>query len=129
MTVILPSGITTAPPEQDIFVVRGDQTTLTIGFTGVEDVVANPAAHRLRLVFRRRQTDVLPDLLVVIATLDTDPGEQVNGTEVEVIATFEMQPSDTLLLPPTGCAYFIEWTDSVGGSNRRVFQGRAQVGD
>jgi hypothetical protein len=70
MTVIAPSPITAPPPEQDIYVVRGDVLEVVLGFTEVPEVVANPAAFRQRLGIRRRQSDRLPNMLMTTATLE-----------------------------------------------------------
>lgn len=129
MNVITPSPITSPPPEQDIYVVRGDVLDVVLGFVGVPEVVANPAAYRQRMVIRRRQADTLPDLVSVQATLDTDPDDTLNGVPVDVVSTFNLTTAQTASLPVQGAYYFIEWTDPAGGSNRRILQGRVQVGD
>lgn len=129
MNVITPSPITSPPPEQDIYVVRGDVLDVVLGFAGVPEVVANPAAYRQRMVIRRRQADTLPDLVSVQATLDTDPDDTLNGVPIDVVSTFNLTTTQTASLPVQGAYYFIEWTDPAGGSNRRILQGRVQVGD
>lgn len=129
MNVITPSPITAPPPEQDIYVVRGDVLEVVLGFAGVPEVKANPAAYRQRLVIRRRQADTLPDLISVQAALDTDSDDTLNGVPIDVVATFNLTTAQTASLPVQGAYYFIEWTDPVGGSNRRILQGRVQVGD
>lgn len=129
MNVITPSPLTSPPPEQDIYVVRGDVLDVVLGFAGVPEVVANPAAYRQRMVIRRRQADTLPDLVSVQATLDTDPDDTLNGVPIDVVSTFNLTTTQTASLPVQGAYYFIEWTDPAGGSNRRILQGRVQVGD
>lgn len=129
MNVITPSPITAPPPEQDLFLVRGDTAEIVLGFTEVPEVVANPSAYRQRLVIRRRQSDALPDLVAVQAALDTDPDDILNGVPVDVVSTFTLTTADTAALPVVGAFYFIEWTDPLGGSNRRILQGRVRVGD
>jgi hypothetical protein len=129
MNVITPSPITSPPPEQDLFVVRGDVLEVVLGFTGEPEVVANPAAYRQRLVIRRRQADTLPDLVSVQGTFDIDPGDRLNGVPIDLITTFNLTTAQTASIPVQGAYFFIEWTDPAGGSNRRILQGRVRVGD
>lgn len=129
MTVITPFGLLVPPPERDLHIVRGDRYEFSMGFTGRPDVVADPAQFRLRLVFRRRQVDALPDLLVVQATLDTAPADSFQGQPLDVLGTFVLEAPQTQALPAAGCVYFIEWTDAIGGANKRIVQGRVRVGD
>jgi len=93
------------------------------------DVVANPAAFRLRLAFRRRQSDTLPDLASFNAVLEIEPDETVGGVPVAIIATFDVDPITTQNLPANGCVYRVEWTDAIGQSPRRVLQGHVRAED
>ena len=129
MQIITSSPLVAPPPEVDLNLVRGDIATIVIGFTDRPDVVANPAAFRVRLAFRRRQSDTLPDLTSSIASLELSPPDTFNGIPVDVVATMVLTPLQTSALPAAGCFYYIEWTDAIGGSNRRILQGRALLGD
>lgn len=129
MQFVGPTSILSAPPEHDIFVVRGDEFTLTMGFQNVDDVLENPAAFRLRVGFRRRQSDFLSFILSRNATLEVNPTDTYGGQPVDLIATAAFSPQETQQLPPTGCVYLVEWTDAVGGANRRILQGRVNVSD
>ena len=126
---ILPQSITLPPAESELYVVRGDVLEFSMGFVGVPEIAATLNQHRLRLVFRARQSDTLPDLLVSQATLEANPGDTFNGTPIDVMAEFSLTPAETQTLPARGCVYFIEWTDAIGGSNRRIVQGRVNTGD
>lgn len=116
-------------PEQDINVVRGDVAQLVLGFTDEDAVTNNPAQFRVRMVLRRRQSDTLPDLASIEATLDINPPDTLDGTPVDVIATLDISTAITQSLPKQGCVYFIEWTNAVGGNNRRILQGRVMLED
>lgn len=126
---ILPQSVSLPPAETELYVVRGDVMQFTMGFTGRRDVADNLSQFRLRLVFRRRQSDNLPDILSIQATLEADPGDTFKDIPIDVMASFVVSPAETQLLPAQGCVYFIEWTDAVGGSNTRVVQGRVNMGD
>lgn len=116
-------------PEQDINVVRGDVAQLVLGFTSAPEVVANPAAFRLRMVLRRRQNDNLPDLASIQAALTISPPDELNGVPIDVLGIIDVSTSVTAILPKQGCVYFVEWTNAVGGDNRRVLQGRVMLED
>ena len=126
---ILPQSVSLPPAETELYVVRGDTLEFDMGFAGVPEIAANPAQFRLRLVFRRQQNDNLPEILVVQATLEANPDDTFQGVPIDVMATFVVSPTETQILPARGCVYFIEWTDVIGGSNRRVVQGRVNMED
>ena len=127
--VVLPQSVSAPPAETDLFVVRGDVLKFSMGFTGVPDIAQALSQYRLRIVFRARQSDTLPDILVSQAALEANPGDVFNSTPIDVMAEFAMTPVETQTLPERGCVYFIEWTDAVGGSNQRVVQGRVMMED
>jgi len=126
---ILPQSVSLPPPETEIYVVRGDVLEFDMGFTGIPEIADHLAQFRLRLVFRRQQNDSLPDILSVQATLEAYPSDTFQGKPIDVMATFVVSPTETQLLPARGCVFFIEWTDAIGGSNRRVVQGRVNMED
>lgn len=129
MSVNAPQSITNPPPEQDIFIVRGDEFVWPLGFVNEPEIVANPSLYRLRLVLRRRQTDALPDLISQEAVLEIEPDDTINGVQIDVMGTFTLTPLETQSIPAQGCVYFVEWTNSIGGQPSRIVQGRVQVGD
>ena len=129
MAVISPVSVLLPPPEQEIHVIRGDVFRIALGFTGREDVAANLSAHRVRMVFRRRQSDTLPDILSALAVLEAPDSGYHGDDRLDVIAEIQLTPAQTQVLPAGGCVYFIEWTDAAGGSNGRIVQGRVVVGD
>lgn len=127
--VVLPQSVSLPPAETELYVVRGDVLEFDMGFAGVPEIAAAISQYRLRLVFRQRQSDTVPDILSVQAALEVDPGDVFQGRAIEVMASFAATPAQTQILPEKGCVYFIEWTDAAGGSNRRVVQGRAIMED
>jgi len=129
MSATAPGSLISSPPSQDIVIVRGDVFQMVMGFLEQPDVVANPAAFRLRLAFRRRQSDTLPDLASFNAVLEIEPDETVGGVPVAIIATFDVDPITTQNLPANGCVYRVEWTDAIGQSPRRVLQGHVRAED
>lgn len=126
---ILPQSVSLPPAETELYVVRGDVLEFEMGFTGIPEIADAVSQHRLRLVFRRQQNDSLPDILAVQATLEAYPDDTFQGQPIDVMASFTVSPTETQLLPVRGCVYFIEWTDAIGGANRRVVQGRVNMGD
>ena len=126
---ILPQSVSLPPAETELYVVRGDVLEFDMGFTGLKEIADSLSQFRLRLVFRRQQNDNLPDLLVLLASLEAYPSDVFQGTQIDVMASFAASPAETELLPARGCVFFIEWTDAIGGSNRRVVQGRVNMGD
>lgn len=129
MNIITPTPLVAPPPEQDLWVVRGDMLEVTLGFQNEPEIVASPGLFRLRMGFRRRQSDTLPFILTGEAFLEIEPGDEFRGAPVDIMATFEFSPAQTQTLPAIGCVYLIEWTNSLGGQNRRVLQGRVRTGD
>lgn len=129
MQVLTPQYVTLPPAEQELYVVRGDVLSFDLGFVGAPDIKAILPQRRLRLVFRRRQNDSAPDLVVVQATLEADPPDTFNGRPVDIMGRFSVSPEQTQTLPASGCFYFIEWTNAIGGQNRRIVQGHVQIGD
>jgi hypothetical protein len=129
MAVNAPISVLEAPPEQELFIVRGDRFEMSVGFTEIENPATVAVVNRLRLAFRRQQLDSLPDFLAVNATLDPNPPDAVNGTPLDIMGTFVLTPDQTASIPAAGAYYFIEWTDLNGGTNSRVVQGRVRVGD
>lgn len=127
--VVIPQTVSRPPAESDLFVVRGDKLTFSMGFFGWPEIMHAMSPARLRLVFRLRQDDNLPDILSVEAALDMNSGDTFKGQAADVVAHFEVSPAQTQALPARGCVYFIEWTDATGGGNRRVVQGRVGTGD
>ena len=130
MQFIAPPSLFSPPPEQDIHAVRGDVLNIDMGFQGVPEIAANLSAYRLRVGFRRRQTDTLPFIVVRNAVLELmPPGETFGGEDIEIAATVAFTPEETNSFPATGCVYLVEWTNAVGGANRRILQGRVTVSD
>jgi hypothetical protein len=127
--VIIPQSVAMPPAETELFVVRGDVLEFAMGFGGVPDIAQSLNQHRLRIVFRARQDDNLPNILVSQATLEARPDDTFKGQAIDVMASFVLSPQETQQIPARGCVYFIEWTDVIGGSNRRVVQGRVNVED
>ncbi len=126
---ILPQSVSLPPPETELYVVRGDVMEFDMGFAGLPEIADNLAQFRLRLVFRARQNDNLPDILAIQATLEAHPDDTFQGKPIDVMASFVVSPTETQLLPARGCVFFIEWTNAVGGDNRRVVQGRVNMED
>ena len=129
MQVIRPQTVSLPPAEQDLYVVRGDVFEFNMGFLDAADIAETLSQRLLRLGFRRTQNDNVPNLLTVNAQLEADPGDEFRGKPVDIMASFSVSPNDTQQLPQHGCVYFIEWTDVLGGSNRRIVQGRVIMGD
>ena len=129
VVAILPQSVSLPPAENDLYVVRGDVLEFSMGLVGVPDIAQALSQYRLRIVFRARQSDTLPDILVSQAALEAYPGDTFNGAIIDVMAEFNLAPNETQSLPARGCVYFIEWTDAIGGSNRRIVQGRVNMGD
>lgn len=114
--------------QHDICLIRGDSFTLTVGL-GPDwvETVEDANLFEGRLVVRRVQSDAAPDLLVMTAPL-TPTSDSRYGDAIALLH-FEADSQQTRALPPYDLVCFGEVRGTDGLYTRRLFNGRARVGD
>jgi hypothetical protein len=112
----------------DLSIIRGDSFSLFVGLAaGWEDIAGDPSLYEGRLVFRERQDDSLPELLVITAT--PEPIDEHRFPQLDFMLDLSMTPDQTSSLPSFPVVCFCEIRLVAGGYVRRLFEGRVRQRD
>ena len=112
----------------DIEIIRGDSRALFVGLADDwVDLDEGVGAYEGRLVFRERQEDNLPELLVITSPIEvaTDP----RYPALKYLLDFSMTPVETQSLPDYPVVYFIELRLTDETFVRRLVEGRVKRRD
>ncbi len=112
----------------DLRLVRGDSFSLFIGLaSGWENIAQDPTLYEGRLVFRERQDDSLPELLVITTT--PQPIDEHRFPQLDYLLDLSMTPDQTASLPEWPVVCFCEIRLVDGTYVRRLFEGQVRKRD
>lgn len=112
----------------DLTIIRGDSKPLFVGLAGEwANVGDDPSLYEGRLVFRERQEDDLPEILVITAT--PEPNDDHRFAGLPFLLDLSMAPEETSSLPTWDVVCFCELRSLDGLFVRRLFEGRVRQRD
>lgn len=109
----------------DIKIIRGDSLSLLVGLAEGFDI--DIADWTGRFVLREDQDDALPDIYEKTITLVAE--EDPRFPNLAGVADVTMTPLETQELPPYDLVCFFELRNTSSTLVRRLFQGKAEIGD
>lgn len=115
----------TCTTKRDICIVRGDQFGENVALGGDwTEVVANPSAYEVNMVFREAQDDTLTPYLELSAT-----PEVITNDLYALLATLTATAAQTQALPDWNHYYYVELAQTGGLEPIRLYQGKVKIND